>query len=52
MYENKEKEIIFALEDGIRKNGKFSVRSRMILKKSTLLKWIDILQRNDIQEEK
>lgn len=51
MYENEEKEIIFALEDGIRKNGKFSVRSRMILKKSTLLKWIDILQRNDIQEE-
>ena len=43
MYE-RNNEIIFALEDGIKKQNKFHVRSRMILKKSTLLKWIDIVE--------
>lgn len=38
------KDIIFALEDGVKKNGEFEVRSRMILKKSTLTKWMQILK--------
>lgn len=40
-----ERDIVFALEDGIniKTTGKFEVRSRMILKKSTLLKWIEII---------
>lgn len=45
MYESRDDEDIwFVLEDGIKRNGEFLVRSRMILKKSTLLKWIDILE--------
>lgn len=36
--------IVFVLEDGVKKGDHFYVRSRMILKKSTLLKWIDILE--------
>ena len=42
-YENG-KDIIFALEDGVKKNGKLQVRSRMILKKSTLVQWMYILK--------
>ena len=38
------KEIVLVLEDGVKKNGEFQVRSRMILKKSTLISWIDILE--------
>ena len=33
-----------ALEDGVKKNGEFQVRSRMVLKKSTLIKWMQILK--------
>jgi hypothetical protein len=47
MYDSAEKDVIFVLEDGIKKNGEFVVRSRMILKKSTLIKWIDILECQD-----
>ena len=36
---------VFVMEDGVKRNGKFQVRSRMILKKSTLIKWIDILEK-------
>lgn len=43
MYEGNDG-IIFVLEDGKKRNDKFYVRSRMILKKSTLLTWIDILE--------
>lgn len=43
MYESNDG-IVFALEDGKKINREFYVRSRMILKKSTLLKWIDILE--------
>lgn len=42
-YENGN-DIIFVLEDGVKKNGKFQVRSRMILKKSTLKTWMDIIK--------
>ncbi len=38
------KDIIFALEDGVKKNGEFQVRSRMMLKKSTLVNWMKILK--------
>lgn len=45
MYEiNNSSDIMFALEDGVYRKGEFLVRSRMILKKSTLLKWIDVLE--------
>lgn len=43
-------DIVFALEDGIKRNGEFQVRSRMILKKSTLLKWIDILEKKENEQ--
>lgn len=36
--------IMFVLEDGVKKNGEFQVRSRMILKKSTLIQWMYILK--------
>ena len=35
---------IFIMEDGISKRGNFQVRARMILKKSTLLSWMQTLQ--------
>lgn len=38
------KDIIFVLEDGMKSGDRFQVRSRMVLKKSTLLKWIDLLE--------
>lgn len=41
---NNGEDIVFVLEDGIKKNGFFQVRSRMILKKSTLKKWMDIIK--------
>jgi len=40
-------DIMFALEDGVKRNGEFQVRSRMLLKKSTLLKWIDIIEQKE-----
>ena len=41
------KDIMFALEDGIKRNAEFQVRSRMLLKKTTLLKWIDIIEKKE-----
>lgn len=49
-YENG-KDIVFALEDGIKKNGEFQVRSRMILRKSTLIKWMNILKSGKLPNE-
>ena len=43
MYKHGE-DIVFVLEDGVKKGDKFQVRSRMVLKKSTLLKWISIIE--------
>ena len=39
---------VYVMEDGIKRKGKFQVRSRMILKKSTLISWIDILEKGRI----
>ena len=36
--------IVFILEDGVKRGDRFQVRSRMVLKKRTLLKWIDIIE--------
>ena len=48
MYPIKDSEdITFVMEDGVPQNDKFQVRARMVLKKSTLLKWIDILKREE-----
>ena len=45
MYEVENSEdIVFVLEDGVKRNNIYYVRARMILKKSTLIKWIDILE--------
>ncbi len=44
------KDITFVLEDGVKKNGEFQVRSRMILNKSTLLKWMYILKSGTLSE--
>lgn len=43
MYECGKDDVMFVLEDGVPKSTYFQVRSRMIIKKSTLLKWIDII---------
>lgn len=43
MYKH-DNDIIFALEDGVKKNAEFQVRSRMIIKKSTLKKWMEIIK--------
>lgn len=50
-YENG-KDIMFVLEDGVKKNGEFQVRSRMVLKKSTLIKWMQILKSGMYPETK
>ena len=39
---------VYVMEDGVKRNGKFQVRSRMILKKSTLISWIDILEKGKL----
>jgi len=44
MYDCKDGDLMFALEDGIKRNGQFEVRSRMLLKKSTLKSWMDIIK--------
>ncbi len=44
MYPCEPNDVIFVLEDGIATTKNFKVRSRMIIKKSTLLKWIDIIK--------
>lgn len=43
MYDCDNDDVMFVLEDGVPKSTYFQVRSRMIIKKSTLLKWIDII---------
>ena len=43
MYKQGE-DVAFVLEDGVKKGDRFQVRSRMVLKKSTLLRWIDIIE--------
>lgn len=51
MYEIKDSlDIIFVLEDGVKDKEQFQVRSRMILRKSTLLKWIDIFENKEKKE--
>ena len=47
MYKHGE-DVIFALEDGVKKGDKFQIRSRMVLKKSTLLQWIKIIENGPI----
>ena len=42
--------MMFVLEDGKKVGEKLQVRSRMVLKKTTLLKWIDIITKKDINE--
>lgn len=48
---NNGQDVVFVLEDGLKKNGEFQVRSRMILKKSTLKKWMDIIKNGSIPNE-
>lgn len=48
MYKHGE-DIVFVLEDGVKKGDKFQVRSRMVLRKSTLLKWIEIIEKGPLQ---
>ncbi len=42
---------IFVMEDGVKKDGKIEVRARMILKKSTLITWINILTRTNSEKQ-
>lgn len=42
-------EIYFVMEDGVKKGDKFYVRARLVLKRSTLLEWIYIIE-NKAQE--
>lgn len=46
---NSNKEIVYFLEDGKKKDGKFIVTARMVLKEKTLISWIDIIE-NDAQK--
>lgn len=49
MYPIKDSEdIMFVMEDGVARAKKFQVRARMVLKKSTLLEWIDILEKGSV----
>lgn len=51
MYSSDKEDIVFVLEDGINKNESFIVRSRMILKRQTLLKWIDIIEKGYLEDD-
>ncbi len=53
MYDDESRnDVVFVLEDGVKKNGEFQVRSRMILKKSTLVHWMNILKSGKLPDEK
>lgn len=45
-------DIMFVLEDGVPYNGQFQVRSRMLLKRSTLLTWMKIIQKGKLEDGK
>lgn len=38
------RDVMFVLEDGVKKQNIFQVRSRMVLRKSTLKKWMEIIK--------
>ena len=42
-------ECVFILEDVVTSKGKNKLSARMILRKSTLLKWIDIIESGEIK---
>lgn len=44
MYEDDDtKDVWYVMENGIGKDSEFQVRARMVLRRSTLLRWIDII---------
>lgn len=47
VYENHDGDDVFIFEDGVKNNGKLQIRARMVLKKATLLRWIQIIKRVD-----
>ena len=51
MYPTDNHDIVFILEDGVKKYGEFQVRSRMVLKKSTLIKWMEILKSGKLPDK-
>lgn len=52
VYKDKQSSDYFlAMENGKGKKGKFQVRARMVLRKKTLLNWIDIIQTGPDKEE-
>lgn len=45
-------DVIFVMENGIDSGADFQVKARMVLRKSTLLKWIDIITKGPQEPEK
>ena len=45
-------DIVFVMENGIDSGADFQVKARMVLRKSTLLKWIDIITKGPQEPEK
>lgn len=50
LYLNINQEVVFVLEDGVKNHRDFQVRSRMVLKKSTLIKWMEILKSGNLPD--
>ncbi len=47
--ENSQKEITYFLEDGKKKNEKFIVTARMVLKEKTLISWINTIENKSLK---
>lgn len=47
-----EKDVVFVLEDGKKMNGELQVRARMVLKGSTLKRWIELIRSGKLPQEK
>lgn len=47
IYDGSNEDLIYVMEDGVKHDNEFQVRSRMILKESTLIEWMNILKKNN-----
>lgn len=50
IYSADKDDAVFVLEDGVKRNTKFYVRSRMVLKRSTLVRWMDIIEAGSFEK--
>ena len=50
--EDTSKDVVIIMENGVNKGKGFQVKARMVLRKSTLIKWMDIIKQGPAESEK